>query len=91
MEVLLPDSPRLRITDGQASGRGGAGGGGGGGGGTGALGPVINVKDNIKTIQLLKPVRAISPVLRFCLPAHEHTKEISFVFPFPVWRRRKLL
>lgn len=49
MFVLSPDRPRLRITEGEASGRGGAT---GGGGGTGALRPVINAEDNVKVFLL---------------------------------------
>lgn len=44
---LSPERPTLRITEGEAPGRGGAR--GGGGGGTGAFEPVINVQENIKT------------------------------------------
>lgn len=48
LHQLLPERPKLRITEGEASGSGGAR--GGGGGGAGAFGPVINVQDNIKTL-----------------------------------------
>lgn len=39
-----PDRPTLKMTEGEASGRGGAR-GGGGGGGTGAVCPVINAEE----------------------------------------------
>jgi len=46
--LLLPDRPTLRMTEGEASGRGGAR--GGGGGGTGAA--VIHVQEDIKTLYI---------------------------------------
>lgn len=44
MRARSPDRPTLKMTEGEASGRGGAR-GGGGGGGTGTVCPVINAEE----------------------------------------------